>query len=395
MNYETSTIDAEGRLLAGEAAPPPRWRRWAIIAAVVVLAGLAVWFFLAPKPAEVDPLKGGGARDQQIPSISVAVPGSDTVRTIISGTGSLAARREMPIGVVGEGGAVTRVMVEPGDWVSAGQTLATVDRSVQTETAESLAAQVRVARADAELAESELKRAQQLVDRGFISKADVERRTATRDAARARVSVAEAQLAETRARNRRLDIRAPAAGLVLARAIEPGQIVGGGQSVLFRIAMNGQMEMRAQLAENDLARVRRGAVADVTPVGATESVRGEVWQVSPIIDPQSRQGIARIALPYAESLRPGGFASARIVAGASVSPQLPESAVLSDSQGNFVYVLNDKDEVVRRDVRIGEVSDQGVSIASGLTGNERVVLTAGGFLAPGQKVKPTLVKIER
>lgn len=398
MNYESSTIDADGRLLTDESVPTRRSRRRMIVIAILAAIAIAAvaWYAMRPKPVEVDPLKSGGARgQQQIPSISVAVPGRDTVRAIISGTGSLAARREMPIGVVGEGGLVTRVLVEPGDWVRAGQTLATVDRSVQTQTAESLAAQVQVQRADLEIAENELARAKQLVDRGFISKADVERRTATRDAALARVSVAQAQLAEARARNGRLDIRAPAAGLVLTRAVEPGQIVSGGQAVLFRIAMDGQMEMRAQLAENDLARLRAGAAAEVTPVGATESVRGQVWQVSPVIDPQSRQGIARIALPYSASLRPGGFASARIVAGASVSPQLPESAVLSDSEGNYVYVLNARDEVVRRGVTIGEVSDGGVSIASGLDGTERVVLTAGGFLAPGQKVKPTVVKIER
>lgn len=396
MNYETSTIDADGRLLTDGTTPPrPRWRRWVAIAVVVLLAAGAIWYFTRPKPAEVDPLKGGGARATQVPSISVAIPGRDTVRTIISGTGSLAARREMPIGVVGEGGLVTRVLVEPGDWVRAGQVLATVDRSVQTESAEALAAQVRVARADAEIAESELRRAQQLVDRGFISKADVERRTATRDAARARVSVAEATLAETRARNRRLDIRAPAGGLVLARGVEPGQIVSGGQAVLFRIAMDGQMEMRAQLAENDLARVRAGVPAEVTPVGSTTPVKGQVWQVSPVIDPNTRQGIARIALPYAESLRPGGFASAQIVAGANVAPQLPESAVLSDTRGNFVYIVDGKDQIVRRDVRIGEVSDRGVSIVSGLAGNERVVLSAGGFLNAGQKVKPELVRLAR
>jgi HlyD family secretion protein len=394
MNYETSTIDAEGRLLTGEVVEP-RPRRWWIIAIVIaLLVAAGAWMLLKPK-AEDDPLKSSGAKSQQIPSISVAIPGRDTVRAIITGTGSLAARREMPIGVVGEGGLVTRVLVEPGDWVRAGQVLATVDRSVQAETAQSLAAQVQVARADAQIAESELKRAQQLVDRGFISKADVERRTATRDAANARVSVAQATLAETRARNQRLDIRAPAAGLVLARTVEPGQIVSNGQTVLFRVAMEGRMEMRAQLAEADLARVRNGTVAEVTPVGATEAVRGQVWQVSPIIDPQTRQGIARIALPYSASLRPGGFASARIIAGAAVAPELPESAVLSDTKGNFVYIVNDKDEVVRRDVRIGEVSDGGVSIASGLEGNERVVLTAGGFLNPGQKVKPELVKLER
>lgn len=396
MNYESTMADGETRLLTDETGERrPNRRRW-IIGILVVLALAAVgWYVMRPKAAEVDPLKGDGARGTAVPTISVAKPGSDTVRTIISGTGSLAARREMPIGVVGEGGVVTRVLVEPGDWVRSGQTLATVDRSVQTETAESLAAQVQVARADAQIAESDLQRAQRLVDRGFISKADVERLTATRDAANARVKVAQATLAETRARNQRLDIRAPAAGLVLARAIEPGQIVGNGGAVLFRIAMEGRMEMRAQLAETDLTRLRVGAVADVTPVGASEAVRGRVWQVSPIIDPQTRQGIARIELPYSESLRPGGFASARIVAGAAVAPQLPESAVLSDTKGNYVYILDGKDQVVRRDVRVGEVSDSGVSIAQGLDGSERVVLTAGGFLSPGQKVKPTLVKIER
>src|ERR1044072_5717847 len=110
---------------------------------------------------------------------------------------------------------VTRVLVEPGIWVSAGQVLATVDRSVQAQTAESLAAQVRVARADAQLAQANLERAQRLLPHGFVSKPHIDQKTATRDAAVARARVAESQLSETRARNNRLDIRSPAAGLVL------------------------------------------------------------------------------------------------------------------------------------------------------------------------------------
>jgi RND family efflux transporter MFP subunit len=266
--------------------------------------------------------------------------------------------------------------------------LATVDRSVQNNTAESLAAQIRVARADAALAQAELERAQQLVGRGFISKADVDRRTATRDAANARVRVAEATLKETQARNRRLDIRAPAAGLVLTRTVEPGQIISSGSGVLFRMAQGGQMEMRVQLAEGDIQRVRVGTVAEVTPVGTTAVFKGEVWQVSPIIDPQNRQGIARVALTYNPALRPGGFASARIVSGGQVAPMLPQSAIQSDPKGNFVYVLDAENRAKVRYVTTGDVTEQGVVITGGLTGTERVVLTAGGFLNPDQKVKP-------
>src|SRR3546814_6840234 len=87
----------------------------------------------------------------------------------------------MPVGVAGEGGEVVRVLVEPGQWVGAGQPLAIIDRSVQAQQAASLAASIRVAQADAKLAQAELERAEALVSRGFISKADMDRKRATRD----------------------------------------------------------------------------------------------------------------------------------------------------------------------------------------------------------------------
>ena len=128
----------------------------------------------------------------------------------------------------------------------------------------------------------------------------------------------------------------------------------------------------------------------MTPVGSTDSFAGQVWQVSPVIDPQSRQGMARIALRYDPALRPGGFASARIVRGSSEAPVLPNSALQSDERGNFVYIVDGQDKIARRDIRIGEVSDDGVAVTQGLTGTEHVVLSAGAFLSPGQKVKPIL-----
>ena len=377
-----------------------RRRRWPWIVGGLLIVVVLVFAYMAMngggEPAEAPAgaaAKGGPQGDGQIPTISVGIPGRRTVERVVIGTGSLAARREMPVGVAGEGGMVTRVLVEPGAWVGAGQVLATVDRSVQAQTAESLAASVRVARADAVLAQNELDRAQRLVSRGFVSQADVDRKTATRDAARARVRVAEAQLSETQARNRRLDIRSPAAGLVLTRNVEPGQIVSSGSGTLFRVAQGGQMELRAQLSEGDLHQLRAGARAQVTPVGSNANFPGEVWQVSPVIDPQTRQGIARIALGFDPELRPGGFASARIVAGTTVAPLLPQSAVLSDTRGNYVYVLDAGNQAVRREVTTGDVSDAGVVITSGLEGTERVVLTAGAFLNPGQKVNPNLQKL--
>lgn len=382
--------------LTDERAPRSR-RTWIIVALVVaILAALGAAYALRTGTSDGQATAGAGGAagkaGQGAPTVSVVVPGRSAVATVVTGNGTIAARREMPVGVAGEGGMVTRVLVEPGSWVRTGQVLATIDRSVQAQTAQSQAANISVARADADLAKAELDRARQLVDRGFVSKADVQRREATLAQATARVRVAQAQLAETRARNQRLDIRAPAEGLVLTRGVEPGQIVSSGSGQLFRIAMGGQMEMRAQLAESDLTRVRTGMVGRVTPVGSPKAFVGEVWQVSPIIDPQSRQGIARIALRYDPALRPGGFASAAIDVGGVQAPLLPESAVLSDGKGNFVYIVDGANKAKRRDVTVGEVSDAGVSIASGLDGSERVVVSAGAFLNQDQVVKPQLQK---
>jgi hypothetical protein len=152
------------------------------------------------------------------------------------------------------------------------------------------------------------------------------------------------------------------------------------------------MEMQAQVSEGDLAMLAVGNGATITPVGGAEGFAGRIWQKSPVIDPQTRQGIVRITTAYNPAIRPGGFATAMIVSGTGSSPLLPESAVQNDDKGSFVYVVNARNEVERRAVTVGQVSDQGVPILSGITGQERIVASAGAFLNPGQKVKPELLK---
>jgi HlyD family secretion protein len=398
VNYERKVDSMDS--LAGtqsyyEEADSRRNRTRLIVALVLIaLALAATWYAFSSSKGGAAGGEGaaGGPGAASIPNITVVIPGRQSVEATISTNGTIAARREMPVGVVGEGGQVVRVLVEPGQWVNAGQPLAIIDRSVQTQQAASLAASIRVAQADADLAQAELERAQALVGRGFISKADMDRKRATRDAANARVRVAQAQYAEAQARNGRLNIVAPAAGLVLTRQVETGQIVGAGSGVLFRMARGGEMEMMAQMAEADLQRVRVGTRATVNPVGTNVQITGPVWQVSPVVNPDTRQGMVRIALPYSAALRPGGFADARLVAGTEQAPMLPESAVQSGPEGNFVLIVDNKNQIQRRLVKVGTVTDDGVSIASGLDGTERVVVLAGAFLNPGDKVKPVVQK---
>ncbi len=391
MNYET-TIDANSAhelnaLTGSEGEALSSRRNWVIGAVVLLLVVGAWWAMHGASPAE-----DGAGTVGQAQVVSVVVPGQTTITAAINVSGTIAARREMPVGVAGEGGQVTQVLVDAGDWVRAGQVLAVIDREVQTQQIASQSANVAVADADARLAQANLDRASKLVAKGFISKADIDRLTATRDAATARVRVARAGLGELGARAARLNIVAPAAGLVLTRAVEPGQVVSSGSGVLFSLARDGEMELQARLSEADMGRLSIGSMAEVTPVGTTAVLTGEVWQLSPTIDQQSRQGVARIALAYNQALRPGGFASAKLRSGTIVAPLLPESAILSDEKGAYVFVVGPDNKVQRRDVKTGEVSAQGISVIQGISGTEQIVLRAGGFLNAGDLVRPAAVK---
>jgi HlyD family secretion protein len=360
-----------------------RWVRPALIALAVLVAVVAGWYFLLRKPPAPPAVP-------EIPKVTVVVPGTTMVADQVRVTGSIAARRDMPVGVQGAGGMVTQVLVDAGQYVRAGQVLARVDRVVMEQQVAELAANIKQAEADVAIAQSELDRAKPLVSKGFISQADVDRKTATRDSARARVGVDEATLAAMRARLAQLDVRAPAAGLVLARSVEAGQIVGPGSPALFRIAQDGVLEMRAQVAEQDMARLSVGQSASVRSVGGVVDHAGRIWLLDPLIDATSRQGIARIAVPAAPDLRVGAFANATIGTGQTTKPILPQSAVQVDEKGSFVLLIAPDNTVARRGVTIGSVSSGGLSIASGLNGTERVVSTAAAFLHIGEKVQPVM-----
>ena len=386
MNRETSIHSSDTLIVVDDGAR--RRRRLLIAGAIAAVLLILVAFALFGRGASKKQDDQAAAGAGQVPTVSVVVPGRTSVGRTITASGPLAAKRDQPVGVAGAGGRVVRVTVDAGSWVRAGQVLAVVDRSVQAQQAAQLAAQVEAARANAALAQSNYERAVALQGRGFVSKAEIDSKKATRDAAYAQVRVAQAQLGATRAQIGQLNVIAPTSGLILSRNVEVGQIVSPGSGALFHLAEGGQMEMRAQLSQQDLTLIHAGMPADVRPVGATASVTGSVWLVAPMIDPQSRLGDVRIAIPYSTSIRPGGFAEARITAGSTMAPLLPQSAVLSDDSGNYVYIVNSKNEIERRNITIGTVNDTGVTIGSGLSGTEAVVVSAGPFLSPGQKVKP-------
>lgn len=371
-----------------------RMRRRLIWAAALLLIAAVVVLFLVHRSHNAASTIAAVVSAPS-PVVTVIVPGRAAVASEVRLTGSIAARRASPVGVQGEGGMITAVLVKEGDFVRRGQVLARIDRTVQDQQVLQMAASIRSAQADAALAQAELDRAKALVARGFISKADIDRKTATRDGALAKVSLARAQAGEMRARLERLDVRAPTAGIILARSVEAGQVVGAGSPALFTLAEDGAMEMRGRVAEQDMAGLRLSLPATVNLVGSGDTFAGRVWLIDPVVDAQARQGIVRIALARDPRLRPGAFANARVTSGNVVRPQLPQSAVQSDDKGSFVMIVGAGDKVEQRRVEVGDVTEAGVAIARGLTGQERVIANAAAFVQSGERVTPVLRAADR
>jgi HlyD family secretion protein len=372
---------------AGGREQPDLMRKWLLPAGVVLVALLAASasFMLMGRKPHVTPLM----HQEEVPLVTVMTPPVKEVTATVSFTGAIAARYDMPIANEGDTARIVGVYVEPGDHVLKGQLLAKLDDSVLIPEVNRLAASLDQARAQAELSAAEYKRALGVQAAGALSAEDIEKRRATAVTDAANVKVAAAQLAEAEARLGRTRVTAPFAGTVLTRHAEVGQIASPGGDALFRVASFGEVEMRGQIAEQDLAQVKVGDPATVYLTGLSRPFQGKVRLLGAVIDPQTRLGDIRIHLDADPALRPGAFARAEVTIARARRPVLPKTAVFSDADGSYVYVIDAQGRAIRHAVRVADVSDQGVVIASGLTGDERVVKTAGGFLRDGESVKTT------
>jgi HlyD family secretion protein len=352
-----------------------------VVVAVVVLLAVRLTHALGTKSL---------VNKVPIPTVSVTEVGVSTLPTTVSIIGTIAARYDMPIGVEGDAGRVAAIYVEAGDHVKRGQVLARLNVSVLEPQVANLEAALEQARAEAELADAEYRRAQAVGASGALSAEETQRRKSAALTAAAKVKVAAAQLAEAQARLARAAVRAPADGIILTRNVEVGQTATPGGEALFRLSERGEVELRGQVSEQDLPLLKVGQSVNVRLTGTTRIYEGHVRLLGAVIDPQTRLGMVRVALTPDPNLRPGAFARADVTVSNADRAVLPQTAVLTDDKGSYVLIVNAQHKVERRAVRVSGMVQNGVTISEGVSGKEQVVATAGAFLQEGELVNPVL-----
>jgi RND family efflux transporter MFP subunit len=377
--------DVEARVLVFDPVRANPRRKWLLGAAAITVAvavGAAIWMSRASAPKAIAPL----ADRTSVPLVSVMTPGVQPVATQVTFTGTIEARHQLPIGNSGDTGRIVAVYVQVGDHVRRGQMLAKLDDSVLAPQVLQLSAALDQARAQAALSAAEYRRGAEIGPSGGLSAQDIEKLHAASIMDAANVKVVAAQASVMRAKLALTRIVAPVDGTVLTRGAEVGQIAGSGGPALFQLEDSGQVEMIGQVAEQDMAGLEVGQSAAVYLVGNAQPFVGRIWLLGAVIDPQTRLGEVRIELRPNPALRPGAFARSMVTLNQAQRPILPETAVMADNAGSYVYVVGHDGVVERRPVHVGSVVPTGVVIAQGLSGHERVIAMDGGFLHSGEKV---------
>lgn len=353
-------------------------------------------------------------QDATIASVTVAyVKQADMIgRVPISGT--LVARDEILVYPQVNGFAIDELRVDIGDSVAAGDILAMLNaRTLQAQLAQSQAelartrasinqaqSQITAASANATQTSSSLKRAIQLRENGTATQAALDQAVATSQTADADLAsandglvVAQAQALTAQAQldiaNLNLEnatIRAPAAGLISARSGQIGAITASAGEPIFRIITGGVIEVEAEVIETALGEIDPGDIAMLNIAGNGD-VSGTVRRISPTVDAVNRLGLIRIDVGAATGLRTGVFASGWVITQERRALTVPTAALLTDTEGTFVLVVNDG-MLEKRPVVAGLIWNGLREIVSGIVADEVVVAKAGAFFGDGDTINP-------
>jgi len=294
----------------------------------------------------------------------------------VAASGTVESRHAADIGFR-VAGRVIRVLVDEGDQVKVGELLAALD-----------AVEYRLghegARADLARAHDQYTRLTALAARNSVAPADLAKAEAAFHGAEAQTGLAAQHVADA-------ELRAPTAGVVGRRQVEPGVQVAAGQSV-FTIVDMDPIQVNVGVPEAAVGRIRKGEIATVSVAALSpQSFEGRVRAVGVIADPTTRTYPVQILVPNpTHILRPGMIAETRIQDTAMVKAlTVPGEAVARDADGaTLVYVYYPKEHrAYSRRVTIGSVYDRDVEVTGGLAGAEWIVVGGAQQLRDGSAVQ--------
>lgn len=344
------------------------------------------------------------------PEVIVAHPVKRDVTRYLTYTGVVEASERVEVRARVKG-FLESMHFHPGQRVKVGDLLFVIDKREYEAALAQRKAAVASARATLELARTTLERAEQAFALGGASDLEVREKRAARDEAKAALDLSLAGEERAALDLEYCDVRSPIEGRITRNYVDVGNLVGQSESTLLaEIVRATPAYVSVDVSESDVLAVRReresaGNQAEREPGQVAPgvwmpaelsladeagfSVNGRVDYVDPALNVET--GTLRVRSRYDnedEALIPGYFARVRFPMSSREALQVPEAALLTDQQGRYAMVVNEKDEVEVRRVRIGALDGMMRVVEEGLEPTDRVIVLGVLKARPGSKVNP-------
>lgn len=289
-------------------------------------------------------------------------------------SGTLSAERSISLSFATVG-TVQQVLVEEGQSVKRGQTLATLSPQSYRDA-------LGIAQAKADQAEDAYRRLQPMYSRKTLPEVKMVEVETGRAQARLAVSMARKNVEDT-------VLKSPLAGTILSRNTNPGASAAPGVPA-FTLVQTGTMMATAPVPEMQIAKLKRGAPARVTVPALGKTFEGTIREIAVAANPLTRTYDVKVGLPNpAGELRVGMIAEIRLVTGDG-QPELlvPPEAVRVDEKGApYVFVATSGSRLQRRAVKIARFVGESTALAEGVREGELVVTSGTPMLSDGLEVR--------
>jgi RND family efflux transporter MFP subunit len=342
-----------------------RFIAWTV--AAICLAGLA-YYLLTPRAKEVEVLQIQNAPAERV----------------LAANGRLRPRLQVDVRPI-VGGTLIALPFDVGDRVSEGQVIARIDDA--PETAAIAEAEASVATQAATLAQARREYARFAALGEFVSKRDLEARRldvteGERELRRRQAAVTQAQ--ETRDRR---TLRAPFAGIILERPVDPGQTVAQ-DSILYRLADLSTPEASVEIDEIYAAEIKTGMAALINLSNSSKPINATVAFIQPRVDPATGARLVRLNLASTPADAPAGLTVTvnLLIEKRDSALSIPRSAILNNRGKSSVRILGSDGKVADRAITFLDWPSESVIITSGLKAGEQILLNPDAA-AVGETVK--------
>jgi RND family efflux transporter MFP subunit len=409
------------------AAPQQLWRPSGVTIAALLLAVVVLFFiaFLAGygpwQKRNLTIMAESREQNRALPRVEVVPVISSEADSSLRLPGNIQAITEAPI-LARADGYILRRLVDIGDHVKTGQTLAEIDVPEIEEQVRQAKASVDQAHASVDEAEANLEQGQSdlalaklssdrwnaLVGRGAVSKQENDQyQTQYRSkiagvhalekavaAQRNAVSAAEANLARLeKLRGYRL-VTAPFDGVITMRNVDTGALVNAGNTLLYRVAQTDHLRIYLNVPQSYSSAVHPGQTAKVSVSNLPGRVfSGQVARTANSLDPSTRTLLTEVQLVNPGVLEPGMYADVDLATTRLDRPMtIPANALVMRDNGSEVAVLGPGNITHFKRIQVERDYGDRLDVTSGLEVGETVIVNPGDTIVEGSKVDPVALK---